>query len=325
MFDLITGFWRSQAVGAAARLGLPDLLAQGTSSSDELATKAQANPQATYRLLRALAGLGVVEATGPKSFRLTPVGETLRSNVPGSMRDMAIAQTAAGHWQPWGRMVDAVKTGKRTTHEALGCEIFEHYARNAEEGRSFSGAMTNLSSMVAQGLVDQLKLQSETVVDVGGAHGLLVRALLTAFPQTRGVLADLPNVVEGAAAELRLAKLEGRCDLAGGDFFKSVPQGDVYLLKQILHDWDDQQCISILRNCAVAMRPGARVYVIEMVLPEDKTPSPAPMMDLNMLVMLPGRERTLSEYDRLFAEAGLKRTNVLHTRSPFDAIEAKKA
>jgi hypothetical protein len=324
MMGLITGYWRSQAVGAAARLGLADKLSDGSRSADALAQAVGSHPEATFRLLRALASFGVFEQTGPREFQLNALGQTLRANAPGSMRDMAIAQSSAGHWLPWGQLVEAVKTGKPSTVKTLGAEIFDWYAAHPDEAAVFSGAMSNLAASVAGELAEHCRLGSQTVVDVGGANGLLTQVLLRANPSAKGIVQDLPNVAAGAAQELRLAGLSSRCEAVGGDFFQSVPAGNVYLLKQILHDWNDAQCVTVLRNCAASMIAGGRVLVLEMVLPEDGAPSMAPLMDLNMLVMLPGKERTLTEYDRLFAEAGLQRKHVQATHSPFSIIEAVK-
>ena len=324
MMGLITGYWRSQALTVAARLGLADHLAAGAQTADELAKAAGSHGEATFRLMRALTSFGVFERTGPRSFKLNALGETLRSNVPGSMRDMAIAQGGQGHWLPWGQLIDAVKTGERTTVKTLGAELFDWYQANPEAGAAFSGAMSNLSSQVAAEVAEHYRLTDEKVVDIGGALGLLVQVLLRANPKATGVLYELPQVATRAAQEFRLAGLDARCEAVGGDFFTSAPAGNLYLIKQVLHDWDDAQCISILRNCAKAGAPGARVVVIEMVLPEDGSHSIAPMMDLNMMVLTPGKERTLTDYDRLFAEAGLERKRVTATRSPFTLIEAVK-
>jgi hypothetical protein len=325
MFELITGFWVSQAIGAAAELALADRLAERPLSAEELSGIMGVEPRALFRLLRALSTVGVVRESGKGRFELTPVGETLRSNVPGSMRDFAIAQTAPGHWLPWGKLADAVRTGMRQTPAALGCEIFEHYARSPKEATAFSGAMNDLAAFVASEaarLVDTTDAQ--VAVDVGGATGTLLAALLRANCALSGVVLDLPHVMPGARAAMEAAGLASRCELVGGDFFSSVPAGDVYLLKQVLHDWDDDQSVSILANCARAMNGKGRVFVVEMVIPDDGRPGPAQLVDLNMLVMLPGRERTLSEYQRLFERAGLRFVRQIESHSPFQILEAAR-
>ncbi|MEI6224509.1 MAG: methyltransferase [Deltaproteobacteria bacterium] len=323
MMGLITGYWRSQAVGVAAKLAIADRLGDGPKTVATLAAETATNEAALFRLLRGLASFGVFEETAPRTFELTPLGETLRSNVPGSMRDFAMAETAPGHWLPWGNLDEAVRTGARTTPAALGCEIFEWYGKHPVEGAAFSGAMGNLSALAAQEAGRVLSLpEKATVVDVGGAHGTLLAGVLNANPAARGILTDLPHVIADAPRALAAMGIAGRAEAVAGDFFQAVPEGDVYLLKQVLHDWSDEQCVAILRNCARAMKPGGKVVVVEMVVPEDGTPSLAQIMDLNMLVMLPGRERTEAEFNALFQAAGLSAARVTPTHSPFSLVEA---
>ena len=326
MMELITGYWRSQAVGVAARLAIADRLGDGPKTVATLAAETATNEAALFRLLRGLASFGVFEETVPRTFGLTPLADTLRSNVPGSMRDFAMAETAPGHWLPWGNLDEAVRTGERATPAALGCEIFEWYGTHPVEGAAFSGAMGNLSALAAQEVGRVLPLpEKATVVDVGGAHGTLLAGVLNANPAARGVLTDLPHVIADAPRALAAMGIAGRAEAVAGDFFQAVPEGDVYLLKQVLHDWSDEQCVTILRNCARAMKPGGKVAVVEMVVPEDGTPSLAQIMDLNMLVMLPGRERTEAEFSALFQAAGLSAANVMPTHSPFSLVEATMA
>jgi SAM-dependent methyltransferase len=326
MMGLITGYWRSQAVGVAAKLAIADRLGAGPKTVEALAGETAMHEAALFRLLRGLASFGVFAETTPRTFALTPLAQTLRSNVPGSMRDLAIAETAPGHWLPWGSLDEAVRTGERATPAALGCEIFEWYGKRPAEGAAFSGAMGNLSALAAQEAGRVLSVpEKATVVDVGGAHGTLLAGVLKANPTARGVLTDLPHVIADAPKALAALGIAGRVEAVAGDFFQAVPEGDVYLLKQVLHDWNDDQCVALLRNCARAMRPGGKVVVVEMVVPEDGTPSLAQIMDLNMLVMLPGRERTEAEFSALFRAAGLSAAKVMPTHSPFSLLEAARA
>ena len=324
MFEMITGLWVSQAVGTVAELGIADELAAGPLDAAQIAARVGTDPRATFRLLRACASVGVLAHDDQDRFSLTPLGGTLRSNVPGSMRGMAIAQTAPGHWLPWGQLREAVRTGQRQTLTALGEEIFTYYGKNAAEGAAFMGAMTDVSSLVAREVASLVDFAgAPLIVDVGGAHGTLVSAVLRQHPEARGLLVDLPHVVPGAREALRAAGLAGRCEAVVGDFFAGVPAGgDVYLLKQILHDWNDEQALAILRGCAGGMKPGGRVLIVEMVIPDDRRPSPAQLMDLNMLIMLPGQERTFGAYRTLLAAAGLSRARLIETHSPFQIIEA---
>jgi hypothetical protein len=326
MLKMITGYWVSQVVGTLAELGVVDALAGEPSTPETIAPRIGAEPRALARLLRAAASVGVLSRDEQGRYTPTPLGDTLRTGVPGSLASMAIAETASGHWLPWGRLGDAVRTGSRQTPAALGGEIFEYYSKNAKEAAAFTGAMGDLAGLAAAEVARALDCRSATrAVDVGGANGTLVSALLRANASLVGTVMDLPHVVTDAKTALAAAGLAERCEVVAGDFFARVPEADIYLLKQILHDWDDKQCVQILRNCAAAMRLGGRVVVVEMVIPDDGRPSLAQLMDLNMLVMLPGQERTRSEYAALFEAAGLRFERLTETHSPFQIVEAVRA
>jgi SAM-dependent methyltransferase len=326
MMGLITGYWISQAVGVVALLGVADHLGKSARSSEDLARDVGADPQALYRVLRLLASIGVFEKVGPRSFALTPLGDTLRSDTPGSVRNFAITETAPGHWQPWGRLYEGVRTGQPMAREALGMEFFEWYAQNPEEAGFFSAAMGNLSALAAGELVRVYDFSAvRTLVDVGGAHGVLLASVLRANPGARGILFDLPHVIATAGEAIDAQGLSERCELVSGDFFEGVPEGaDLHLLKQIVHDWDDERVTQLLQNCHRALAPAGTLLLVEMVVPGDNRPSLAQAMDLNMLVLLGGRERTEEEYQRLLQGAGFRLDRVLPTHSPFSVIEAKR-
>ena len=323
---LITGYWVSQAVGAVALLGVADQLSKGPRSSDELARAVGADPSALYRVLRLLTSIGVFVEAAPHTFGLTPLGETLRSDVLGSVRSFAITETAPGHWLPWGRMPESVRSGRPMAREALGMDLFDWYAHNPGEAGFFNTAMGNLSGLAAGELVRVYDFGGvRTVADVGGAHGVMLAAVLQANPDARGILFDLPHVIETAHEVVQSQGVSGRCKLVSGDFFEAVPEGaDLHLLKQILHDWDDEQATRLLRNCHRALSPGGKLLLIEMVVPPDNRPSPAQAMDLNMLVVLGGRERTEEEYRNLLQAAGFRLERVIPTHSPFGVIEATR-
>ena len=327
MLMMINGLWLSQSLGVAARLGIADQIAAGPKTSEEIAKAVGANPDATHRLMRALASIGVFREVGDGCFELTELGETLRSYVPGSLRAFAIAQTDQGHWQPWGRMLESVKTGRPSAKAALGMELWEWYRKNPQDALEFSSAMGNLAEMVAgqlPELVDFSKVQ--TVADVGGAHGVLLAAILSANPKARGILFDLPHVIETAKLAIEAEGLANRCEVIGGDFFKEVPPGaDAHLLKQIIHDWDDDRALLILRNCYRALRPSGRVLLVEMLIPADGSPSLVKFVDLNMMVLLGGRERSEAEYEALLRKAGFQAPRFIPTASPFVIIEAERA
>lgn len=323
MYKNITAYWVTQLMGAAARLGVADELAPGPMPVGELAARVGAHPEALYRALRACAAQGVFAENPARTFANNALSQTLRANVPGSMRDLAIAQSAAGHWRPWELLTKVIRTGESTASEALGCGLWDWYRGHAEESVAFTGAMDNLAAQVAAEVTRAIDFSNvERVVDVGGANGTLVSAVLRAFPDVRGVLLDLPHVVESVKKTLAAIGLAGRCEAVAGNFFEAVPRGDVMLLKQVLHDWNDEQCTALLRNCAESLPRGGRVLVVEMVISEDGRPCPAHMTDVNMLVLLPGRERTATEYAALFAAAGLELLRVLPTQTAFSIVEA---
>jgi len=323
MLGLIRGYWVSQIVGTLAELKIPDRLANGALRHDELAKEIGCDSQATYRLLRASASVGVISAKSDGRFGLTPLGEKLRSNVPGSMRDIAVAVTAPGHWLSWGRLAEAVRSGKRQTPATLGRELFQYYAENPHEGSAFTGAMSNLSTMIAGDLARVLDVAPRLhVVDIGGASGAIIAALLESNPGLRGTILELADVVPRARTALAERGFSSRCQVVEGDFFKAVPRADIHILKWIIHDWDDVQSVRILSNCARALERNGRVILIERVLPEDERPSYAALADLNMLVLLPGRERTAKQYGKLFEAAGLRLDRVTETASAIQIIEA---
>ncbi|MCU1385158.1 MAG: O-demethylpuromycin-O-methyltransferase [Acidobacteria bacterium] len=326
MFGMITGFWLSQIIGVAAKLKIADHLRAGPKSAQELATVTGAEPSALFRVLRAAASVGVFQLGADNRFSLTPLGETLASGVPGSMREMAIMQTSKGHWLPWGKLDEAVRTGQPQAVATLGCELFQHYAAAPEEAAAFSAAMGNLSALVASEVATHVDTIGLTrAVDIGGAEGTLIAALLANNPSLEGIVFDLPHVKGTTEAKLAAQGLLGRCTVVSGDFFKTVPSADLYILKQILHDWNDEQAAAILRNCAASMTPRGRVAIVEMVIPDDGAPTAAQLMDVNMLAILPGRERTQAEYSALLADSGLRFERLVATHSPFQILLGTKS
>jgi SAM-dependent methyltransferase len=325
IFQMITGYWISQIVGTAARLGIADCLARGPLRYEELAADIACDPDSTFRLLRACAGLKLVSHMPDGAFALAPLGEALRSDAARSMRDLAIMHASPGHWLPWGRLSEAVRSGKRQTIATLGQELFEYYADNPHEGSAFTGAMSYMSELVADEAANLIDTSSARhLVDVGGASGTMVAAFLAKNPALHGVVLDLPEVAPRAEAALARRGLSARSQVIGGDFFESVPEADIYVLKRIIHDWDDAQSIGILSNCARSLRPGGRVVLVESVLPEGDESGFAPLADLNMLVVLRGRERTEKEYRNLLESAGLGLDRVTDTASPYQIIEASR-
>jgi SAM-dependent methyltransferase len=319
------GMWVAQCVATAARLGIADALAQSQpQGSTALARAVGADASALARLLRALASLGVLAEPLPQQYALTPVGELLRADVPGSMRDWLIAETDTPHWQAWGQLYEGVRSGRTVVPELFGMHIYEYYAAHSADLAYFSRAMGNVSALVAHGTVQHYDFsRARQIIDVGGADGGLLLAILDANPHVHGTVFDRPQVVEAARQAIEAKNYQARCHAVGGDFFQAVPRGgDLYLLKFILVDWKDAEALRILQNCRAAITPDGKLLVIEMTIPDDNNPSPGQLFDLNMLVMTGGQERTQSEYGALFAKAGFRLNRVVPTGSPFQVMEA---
>ncbi len=322
MMAMVTGFWVTQIVGAAATFNLADHLADGVDTPDAIAAAESTDPDATRRLLRTCASLGLVTSTDGVHFAATSLLTTLRRDDPNSLRGMACAQAAPGHWLPWGRFTDAVRTGDRQIRATLGAAtIFDYYATHRDEAEVFTEAMANLSAPAATEIAKAVTTDGVNhVLDIGGADGEVVRAMMRANPSLRGGVFDLPHVVPSAQQAAHKDGLQDRFTATGGDFFVSVPAADLYVLKYILHDWDDDSCIQILKNCRASLQSGGRIIVVDYLVGELGAPGLAPMMDLNMLVATGGRERDITEFDALFESAGLRRTTVGHA-GPFAVIQ----
>ncbi|MGM0363262.1 methyltransferase [Streptomyces griseoaurantiacus] len=310
LLNLIAGGAMTQIVHAVAALNIADHLAGEPRTAKEVAAREGSNERTTFRLMRAAASLGLLSYEGEGRFGLTGMGGLLRSDTPVSLRPMALVQAAPSHWQPWGLFPEAVRKGESQAGKALGADIFDYYARpeNAEMARIFSEAMGGMSAMVTQGVVAGADLEGvSTVVDVGGADGHLVLALMEARPELRGQVLDLPHAVEGAVEEAARRGLSDRFSGAAGDFFAEVPTADLHVLKTVLHDWDDDRALRILRNCRAAAGEGGRALVVEMVLKEVGTSDFATVSDMAMLCVTGGVERDLDEFDALFTAAGWSR------------------
>jgi hypothetical protein len=326
MMQMLTGFFVTQIAGAVATYSIADHLAKGPATAEQVAKIEGIDSIAAFRLLRACASLGLVSCDDSLTFGATPLLGTLQKNVPGSLHSLAIAWSAPGHWLPWGRFLDAVRTGKTQTVPALGGKLWDYYGQNTEECAAFTGAMHGFTSGVAQEVARIVDTSlTELAVDIGGASGTLVHTLMMANPQLHGIILDLPDVVPSATAAAAALGLTERSKALAGDFFTYVPKADIYLLKHILHDWSDEEVVRILQRCREAMRPGGRVIVVEMLIGEIGEPGVVPLMDLNMMVMLTGRERTLAENISLLKDAGLRLSKSTPIRSPMAVIEAVAA
>ncbi|ANN75718.1 methyltransferase [Bordetella flabilis] len=324
MMGMITAYWTTQVVRAAALYCLPEHLGQGAISADDFARREKLDPGAAFRLLRACAALGLATYSPASGFAATPLLNMLAKDNPASMRGLALALSAPGHWAPWGRLPEAVRAGKQQTAATLNDDIWDYYRKVPEEGQWFAQGMTGMTAAVAQGTARVLDTEGVgCAADIGGANGALMHALLAANPALRGIVLDLPHVVPAAAAQAHALGLGDRLGVLAGDFLESVPPADLYLLKYILHDWGDDDCIRILENCRRAARPGGRVAVIELALGEPGEPGFGAMMDMNMMVMVAGgRERTVKEYEALLGAAGWRLQSVKSTGTPMIVIEA---
>lgn len=321
--QMLFGALMQQSVCVAARLGIADLLAKEPQTASELSAATGTDEPSLYRLLRTLASAGIFAENAARQFDLTPLASLLRSDAPNSMRDFAVMMGERWLWDNWGELMHCVKTGGTAQEKAHGMGSFEFFTRNAEAGRVFNRAMTNLSRSVVPALVQGYDFsQIDRLVDVAGGHGLLLAGILNANPRMHGVLFDLPPVIGGAGDLLESESVLDRVELVPGDFFQSVPAGaDAYVMKHIIHDWDDECSTKILRNIRAAMNDGGRVLIVEMVVPDGNDPSPSKIMDIQMLVMEGGRERTEIEYRKLLEASGFRLTRTVPTRSPFSVIE----
>ena len=320
---LVNGYQVSQAIHVVATLGIADLLRDGPRTSDDLAAAAGVHPRALYRVLRALAAVGVFREGEGRSFSLTPMGEGLRSDATDPVGPWAAFIGRPYYWQAWAHLLHSVRTGENAFRHVHGADVWEYRARHPEEGAIFDHAMTGLSRGVAGAVVSAYDFSRfGRVVDVGGGQGALLVAILAAHPGMRGVLFDQPHVVTRAGEVLRAAGVGDRCEVVGGSFFEVVPGGgDAYLLKAILHDWDDAASTAILEACRRAMRTEAKLLVLERVIaPPNESPD-AKFGDLNMLVSPGGQERTGDEFAALFAATGFRLAAVVPTGTRFSVIE----
>jgi len=327
MLQMIAGFWVSRAIYIAAKLGIADLLKDGAKNSEALAQATGLHAPSLYRVLRALASVGVFAEDEQGRFALTPIAATLRTDVPGSLRAFAIAELGEDHYPAWGEVLHSVKTGEIAFDHLFGMDVWQYRAQHPEDGKIFDEAMASFSSVVNATVVASYDFSSiGKIVDVGGGDGSLIASILRANPGMKGVLFDLPHVIAGARRRIEAEGLAERCEVVGGDAFVSVPSGgDAYLLKWIIHDWDDERSVALLKSCHRAMAKNGKLLVVEAIIPSDDTPSFHKFMDLNMLVMTGGRERTEAEYQTLLEAAGFRLVGIIPTQSEMRVIEGIRA
>ncbi len=318
---LINGFQVSQALRGAALLGVADHLKDGPKSADALAKACDAHPGSLYRVLRALATVGVFHESERKEFSLTPVGSCLTSDAVGTRRNWAQYVGGPGNWQAWGNLLHSVKTGEAAYQVTHGTDSWSYRQQHPEEHAVFDSAMTGNSLSHARAVLAAYDFNAFCrIVDIGGGQGLLLREILLACPASRGLLFDQPQVV-GSATLMTTPGLENRVETVAGSFFDAIPAGgDAYIMKAILHDWDDDKAIEILRACSRAMLQAATLVVIERVIAPPNQIAEAKFSDLNMLVTHGALERTREEFTDLFANGGFRLDRVVPTRSPLSVI-----
>ena len=319
LFQMATSYWLSQAIYVAAKLGIADLLEAGAKSSGELATASCCDRRSMFRVLRALASAGVLSQVGGDSFALERLGNTLRSNVPGSLRAIVIT-IGEIHYQACGELLYTVRTGSPAFNRVFGVSLFEHLQQNPQDGAAFNQGMTDLASMLAYAVLLAYDFSEvSSVVDVGGGEGQLLRRILDLYPEMTGIVFDSSNALRSPACLNR----EGRCSFIPGSFFDSVPErAEAYLLCGVLHDWSDEGSVAILRNCRKEIADNARLLIVETIVPSTNAPSFSKLLDINMMVMSSGRERTQSEFQALLDAADFKLTRIIPTLAPQSIIEA---
>jgi predicted O-methyltransferase YrrM len=326
VLGLIGGYQVSQAVYAAAQLKLPDLIAAGVMTSDELAEHAGAVPDRVHRLLRSLACHGLFTQTGPRSWELTPAGHTLRSDLRGSLHAMAVMWNEE-HYDAFRGLVEAVRSERPAFDQRFGTDWWTYLSAHPESSAKFNAAMGSIGKKVDAAALAAADLSGAAhLVDVGGGAGGLTAAFLERYPELRATVLDLPHVLPAADALLSAAGVRERVNLAAGDFFESVPAGgDVYLLSMILHDWTDEQAGRLLETIRRAIPDTGRLLIIDAVLPPGDAPHFGKLLDLTMMAMLTGRERTEDEFATVLGGAGFRLVDVAQMAAPTSLIEARPA
>src|SRR5262245_50754310 len=323
LMQIAFGKVATQALSVAARFKVADQLVSGPKSAAELAKATGLHAGHLYRVMRALAGLGVFAADDQGKFSLSPMGNFLRSDVPGSVRPVATYFCDPWSWKPWGDLAGAVKTGQPVFDRMFGEGVFDYLAKHPDEAATFNEGMTAFSQQAADSVLKAYDFSKVgTIVDVGGGHGALLLAILKKNPGTRGVVFDAPQVAEGAAKAIREAGMADRCRAEGGDFFKSVtPGGDLIVMKNIIHDWNDEKAAAILKACRAAIKPTGKLLLVELVVPSGFAPHLSHILDLEMMVLCDGKERTEAEYRELLAGAGFRLARIIPTDGAFSLVE----
>jgi hypothetical protein len=325
MIRMGTGHWLSALVYTAAKISLADHLADGPRSADELAALTRRSPRALHRFMRTLASFGILTQNVDGTFALTELGATLKENAPGAARSTVLTMAGPLMWQSFAEFDYSLATGKPATEKVLGMNLFDYLAEHPDEAARFSESMVGIHGAEPPAVAAAYDFSAfGTIVDVGGATGNMLAHILTRHPQPRGILFDRPHVVADAPALLRERGVADRVTIVPGNFFESVPPGgDAYILSHIIHDWTEAQCHTILGNCRKAMQKGAKLLIVEFVLPDGNTPHFGKLADMIMLACPGGEERTADEYRTLLHDAGFLLTRVVPTGSDASVVEAE--
>ena len=323
VFEMVLAQWNSTAICAAAKLGIADQLESGPKTTKDLASVLNLHEESLYRVLRALAGLGIFQEGDNRTFSQTTLSDVLRTNAKPSLRYAAGSLLDNWHARAFQAICSSIENGRTGAVNALGAELFEYLGAHPDEAFSFNRCMTDLSSGEAPAVVATYDFSGfEHIVDIAGGAGGMLAAILASAPQLRGTLFDQPSVIAQAQSDAILAPFLDRCSLVGGDFFEGVPAGaDAYIMKHIIHDWDDERAATILSNCRRVMKPGGKLLVVDRVIGPPNAPDPKKFFDVAMMLMPGGRERSEPEWSALYAAAGFRVTRILQTPAPHSIIE----
>jgi O-methyltransferase domain/Dimerisation domain len=326
MMQLLNGAYIAGAVSCMAQLGIPDMVEAGPRSAEDLASQIGAHPQALYRLMRATASVGVLSEGPDGKFSETPMSAVLRSNGQPSLRDFAIMGGREWHSLGWAHLEYCVRTGNPAPNQIYGKHMFKYFEENPNEAQIFNGAMTSLSAIDSPAVAEAYSFDEiNSLVDVGGGHGLLLATIMARNPHLKGTLYEEAHVVEGAK-DGPLKPFMDRCTMVSGDMFTSVPAGaDAYIMKHIIHDWPDELCLKILKACRSAVNSGGKLLAVDSVIQPGDDFSPAKFLDLQMLIFPGGCERTEKQFRELFAAAGWRLTRILPTASVESIVEGVPA
>ena len=322
--NMLTGYWIAQSIYVAAKLGLADLVKDGPKTAEQMAAATQTQPEALYRLLRALASVGVFREDDYRRFVMTPLAAQLQSDLPNSQRALAI-MVGEEHYACWAELLHSIRTGKTAFEKIYGEPIFDWMSKHAEQAAVFDKAIVAVHGRETGAMLEAYDFSSiGTLADVGGGNGSVIRGVMAKYPKMRGMLCDLPGVIERAKPLVADEGLADRLQTMPTNFFESVPPGaDAYLLRHIIHDWNDEQSVQILRNVRRAMSKDGRVLLIEGIIPPGNDPSFSKLLDLNMLVIPGGKERTEGEYRDLYEAAGFRLSSITATKSDVSVIEGR--